>query len=131
MHLITPSVIQSYSLFGESTHLPDVLHCETIAERSVLHDWELALHRHTRLHQVLLIRSGGGMAHLDGKAIPLGANVVVNVPPEHVHAFRFTHGTHQADHGTYLARIFCAVHRTCPGSSRAQHHLAGLGGPTD
>ena len=49
--------IQSYSLFGESQHLPDVLHCETIAARSVLHDWELAPHRHTRLHQVLLITS--------------------------------------------------------------------------
>lgn len=32
------SSIQSYSLFGESQHLPDVLHCETIAARSVLHD---------------------------------------------------------------------------------------------
>ena len=87
------SRIQSYSLFGESTHLPDVLHCETIADRSVLHDWELAPHRHARLHQVLLIRSGGGVAHLDGQALPLVPNALVNVPPEHVHAFRFTQGT--------------------------------------
>jgi len=29
--------IRSYSLFGESSHLPDVMHCETIAQRSVLH----------------------------------------------------------------------------------------------
>ncbi len=87
------SSIQSYSLFGESTHLPDVLHCETIADRSALHDWELAPHRHARLHQLLLIRSGGGTAHLDGKAYPLHANALVNVPPEHVHAFRFTQGT--------------------------------------
>ncbi|WP_298213342.1 hypothetical protein [Acidovorax sp.] len=57
-----PSSIQPYSLFGESQHLPDVLHCETITARSVLHDWELAPHRHQRLHQVLLIESGGGVA---------------------------------------------------------------------
>ncbi|MEQ1597626.1 MAG: hypothetical protein ABL985_21300 [Casimicrobium sp.] len=34
------TAIQTFSLFGESTHLPDVLHCETIAARSALHDWE-------------------------------------------------------------------------------------------
>lgn len=85
--------IQSYSLFGESTHLPDVLHCETIAERSVLHDWELAPHRHARLHQVLLILSGGGTAQLDDQSFALEANALVNVPPGHVHAFRFTQGT--------------------------------------
>ena len=59
MHFSNIDGIRSYSLFGESQHLPDVLHCETIAERSALHDWELAPHRHTRLHQVLLITSAG------------------------------------------------------------------------
>eukprot|EP01041_Mallomonas_annulata_P016616 gene16616-34605_t len=87
------SAIQSYSLFGESQHLPDVLHCETIAERSVLHDWELAPHRHTRLHQVLLIESGGGVAHLDGEQHALAAGALINVPQGHVHAFRFTQHT--------------------------------------
>ena len=87
------SSIQSYSLFGESQHLPDVLHCETIAARSVLHDWELAPHRHTRLHQVLLIESGGGVAHLDGEQHALAAGALINVPPGHVHAFRFTQHT--------------------------------------
>jgi AraC family transcriptional activator of pobA len=86
-------VIQSYSLFGESTHLPDVMHCETIAERSVLHDWELAPHRHVRLHQVMLIQSGGGWANLDEQSVALIPGCVVNVPPGHVHAFRFEQGT--------------------------------------
>jgi AraC family transcriptional activator of pobA len=85
--------IQSYSLFGESTHLPDVLHCETIADRSVLHDWELAPHRHARLHQVLLIQSGGGVAQLDGVTYALTPGSFVNVPPKHVHAFRFQKDT--------------------------------------
>jgi AraC family transcriptional activator of pobA len=86
--------IQSYSLFGESTHLPDVLHCETIAERSVLHNWELAPHRHARLHQVLLVEKGGGSVTLDGKTHALSKGSLVNVPPEHVHSFRFEKGTH-------------------------------------
>lgn len=93
MHISNMESIQSYSLFGESKHLPDVLHCETIAARSELHDWEFAAHRHARLHQVLLLTSGGGMAHLDGHAQPLRPGALVNVPPGHVHAFRFTQGT--------------------------------------
>jgi AraC family transcriptional activator of pobA len=85
--------VQSYSLFGESNHLPDVLHCETIADRSELHDWELAPHRHARLHQVLLIEHGGGLATLDGKTHALTPGALVNVPPEHVHSFRFEKDT--------------------------------------
>jgi len=89
----TPHAIQSYSLFGESTHLPDVLHCETIADRSVLHDWEFVPHRHTRLHQLLLVESGGGVAHLDVRTLVLSPGSLLNVPPGHVHAFRFRKGT--------------------------------------
>ncbi len=81
--------IQSYSLFGESQHLPDVLHCETIADRSALHDWELAPHRHARLHQILLVTSGGGTVELDGASLSLSPGSLVNVPAGHVHAFRF------------------------------------------
>ena len=85
--------ILSFSLFGESAHLPDVMHCETIAERSVLHDWEFEPHRHARLHQVLLIESGGGTAQLEGRVLPLRPMSLVNVPPGHVHGFSFAPGT--------------------------------------
>lgn len=93
MHFSNIGTIHSYSLFGESQHLPDVLHCETIAERSVLHDWELAPHRHARLHQVLLVESGGGTAQLDDARYPLRPGTLINVPPGHVHAFRFQQHT--------------------------------------
>lgn len=85
--------IRVYNLFGESGDLPDVVHCETIASRSVLHDWTLAVHRHARLHQVLLIERGGGEATLDGRAVPLKPMQIVNVPVGHVHGFRFVPGT--------------------------------------
>lgn len=85
--------IRSYSLYGESEQLPDVMHCETIAERSVLHGWELAPHRHARLHQLLLLRSGGGRARLDARELALAPMALVNVPPGAVHAFRFDPGT--------------------------------------
>jgi AraC family transcriptional regulator, transcriptional activator of pobA len=87
------SAIQVFNLFGESGDLPDVVHCETIAARSVLHDWEFAAHRHARLHQVLLIESGGGQATLEGSAHALKPMYVVNIPVGHVHGFSFEPGT--------------------------------------
>jgi AraC family transcriptional activator of pobA len=85
--------IQTYNLFGEARDLPDVVHCETIAARSVLHEWEFATHRHARLHQILLIERGGGLATLEGQTYPLRTMRVVNVPVGHVHGFSFRQGT--------------------------------------
>lgn len=85
--------IQTYNLFGEASDLPDVVHCETIAARSVLYGWEFAPHRHARLHQFLLIERGGGRATLEGRIHPLRPMRVVNVPIGHVHGFTFKPGT--------------------------------------
>ena len=87
------AAIQVYNLFGESGDLPDVVHCETIAARSVLHDWTFAAHRHARMHQVLLIERGGGEATLDGRLRALKPMHVVNVAVGDVHGFSFVPGT--------------------------------------
>ena len=88
-----PAAHGPYSLFGEATQLPDVMHCETIAARSVLHDWELQPHRHARLHQLLLLESGSGVAQLEGQTVALPQLSLVNVPPGDVHGFSFAPGT--------------------------------------
>ena len=85
--------IQVYNLFGEQGDLPDVVHCETINSRAALHDWELSVHRHARLHQVLLIERGGGEATLDGRIFPLKPMHMVNVPIGDVHGFTFVPAT--------------------------------------
>ncbi len=87
------AAIRSYGLFGETANLPDPLHIETIAARSALHDWELAPHRHARLHQLLLLREGGGTLHLEADRLPLQPMALVNVPAGEVHAFAFEPGT--------------------------------------
>jgi len=92
-HFIGTRSIQTYNLFGEARDLPDVVHCETIAARSVLHEWEFAAHRHARLHQILLIERGGGRATLEGRTYPLRTMRVVNVPVGHVHGFSFKRET--------------------------------------
>lgn len=85
--------IKTYNLFGEAGDLPDVVHCETIAARSVLHAWEFAPHRHARLHQILLIERGGGEATLEGRLCRLAPMRVVNVPTGSVHGYAFIPGT--------------------------------------
>jgi AraC family transcriptional activator of pobA len=89
----TAPQIRHYSLYGELEHLPDVMHCETIAQRSVLHEWELAPHRHGHLHQLLILRQGHGVAWLDGTEVELAPGSLVNVPIGAVHAFSFEPGT--------------------------------------
>jgi len=89
----TRSQIESYNLFGEMGELPDVVHCETIQTRSQIHNWEFKPHRHARLHQVLLLDSGGGHAQLDTRACPLVAGSLINVPAGSVHAFVFAENT--------------------------------------
>src|SRR3954462_5773137 len=81
--------IRVYNLFGESGDLPDVVHCETIASRSVLHDWTLAVHRHARLHQGLLIERGGGKATPHGRRGPLKPMQILKRPVGHVPRFPF------------------------------------------
>lgn len=86
----SPSLpIPNYNLFGEAGDLPDVVHCETIEVRSRLHDWELAAHRHARLHQLLLLQDGAGQISLEGARIPLPPGSLANVPKGVVHGFSF------------------------------------------
>lgn len=85
----SPNTVQNYNLFGESDELPDVVHCESIAARSTLHNWEFAPHRHARLHQVLLVLRGGGEVRVEGQMTTLLPSQLVNVPVGCVHGFTF------------------------------------------
>lgn len=85
--------VRDFGLYGEFQHLPEVMHCETIADRSALHEWELVPHRHDRLHQLLLLRAGSGVTRLDDAELPLVPATLVNVPPGTIHDFRFEPGT--------------------------------------
>ncbi|MEP1330174.1 helix-turn-helix domain-containing protein [Pseudophaeobacter sp.] len=87
--MLNASPIRSYNLFGETAELADVLHVETISSRSALHDWRLKAHRHARLHQLLFMTKGGGVAEIDGKQHPLPAPCFVNIPRGVVHGFDF------------------------------------------
>ena len=78
-------------MYGESLQPPDerLIHIETIAARSRLHDWIIRPHRHRDLHQLLLLERGRVEARLDARTTSLRAPAAILVPPGAVHSFRF------------------------------------------
>lgn len=84
-------VIPAFFLYGEPLQPPDerLIHVETIAARSTLHNWNIRSHRHRDLHQILLIQRGKVAAALDDRRLSLQSPALVVVPSGTVHAFTF------------------------------------------
>lgn len=83
--------LPAYALYGEpqQTGLPDLLHLETIAQRSRHYDWEIRPHRHGSLFQILVIASGTVQARLDSAAHRLQGPCAITVPAMAAHGFQF------------------------------------------
>lgn len=83
--------IPNYRLYGEEGARTNVefVHCESIPERSALHDWNIRPHRHDSLFQLLLMRRGSARILLEGGASDLHARSLVMIPPMVVHGFEF------------------------------------------
>nr|WP_024308455.1 helix-turn-helix domain-containing protein [Pseudomonas sp. P818] len=86
------SRVPVFKLYGEDRAwpTPDLIHCESIAERSRLHGWEISAHLHSDLLQVLYIQSGHAEVDIDGQVRVLDEAAVQVVPALCVHAFRFS-----------------------------------------
>lgn len=84
--------VPTYDLYGEehAERSRFWIHCETIASRSRLHQWEIKSHRHENFFQILHIRGGVGEALFDGIVRRLTPWSVVVVPPGRAHGFRFS-----------------------------------------
>lgn len=83
--------IPNYRLYGEDGAQADVefVHCESIPERSALHDWNIRPHRHDSLYQLLFMRQGSARMLLEGRARELRSRCLVLIPPMVVHGFEF------------------------------------------
>ena len=90
-YLKNPSSVPVFKLYGETAQwpTPDLLHCESIAERSRLHNWQITPHQHNGLFQILFLREGHAEVQLDGARETLGAGSVLLVPQMCIHGFRF------------------------------------------
>jgi AraC family transcriptional activator of pobA len=84
--------LPTYLLYGEDAGLPpaDVMHSESIAERSSLHSWEIKPHRHEALLQVFWFEKGEVEILIDGERHALRGPGVITVMPLAVHGFRWT-----------------------------------------
>ena len=89
-----PSIIPSFALYGDpGGDSLALMHIETIAARSALHDWEIADHRHDRSFQLLLVRKGQAVAQVAGRTELLQGPCFLCVPQGEAHGFRFEPGT--------------------------------------
>jgi len=81
-----------FSLYGEHSKPlgPDWLHCESIAARSGLHDWEIRPHRHESLFQILHIARGRAEVLMDGASVAAAGPCIVSVRSMSAHGFRFS-----------------------------------------
>lgn len=86
------TAIPTYKLYGEGGEwpTPELLHHESIAERSIIHNWKIRPHRHHDLFQILYIRSGCAHIRLDGREENAIPPCLVLVPPMCVHGFTFS-----------------------------------------
>lgn len=88
---MTGKTIPNYRLYGEDSTQADVefVHCESISQRSVIHDWNIRPHRHDTLYQLFHIGAGGGRMLLEGTPVDLPVPGLIVIPPMVVHGFEF------------------------------------------
>ncbi len=81
-----------FKLYGETTlwPTPDLLHCESIPQRSQLHGWEIQTHSHSDLVQLLYVQSGQATLHVEGSTRKVESAVLQVIPALSVHRFSFS-----------------------------------------
>lgn len=87
-----PTPVPVYQLYGEGQPwlTPDLVHVESIAARSRLHQWEIRPHRHHGLFQLLWLQRGSAEVQLDGSGDRLLSGSVLLLPQHCVHGFHFS-----------------------------------------
>lgn len=83
--------VPTYALYGETTenHEDQWFHCESIAARSALYDWQIKPHRHDHFFQFLHIARGPAEVLIEGRRTAPPPPAVITLPPRVVHGFRF------------------------------------------
>ncbi len=87
-----PDGVPVFKLYGETAAwpTPDLLHCESIPERSALHEWEIRPHRHGDLLQLLYVQSGTAQLRVEDQLSDVDTPTLQVVPALSVHHFKFS-----------------------------------------
>ncbi|PKM32154.1 MAG: AraC family transcriptional regulator [Gammaproteobacteria bacterium HGW-Gammaproteobacteria-12] len=85
-------LVPVFKLYGETAEwpTPDLIHCESIPERSQLHGWEIKPHRHADLLQLLYVQAGEAELEVEGQVRQVRSASLQVVPALCVHGFRFS-----------------------------------------
>ena len=88
--LATP--VPVFKLYGETSAwpTPDLIHCESIPERSKLHGWEIKPHRHSDLVQLLYVQAGQATLKVEDVINHIDSPSLQVVPALSVHTFKFS-----------------------------------------
>lgn len=83
--------IPAYALYGEFLEqvTPDVLHFETIRDRSRKHNWSIKPHRHRMLAQLFVFSTPDVVVQVGDRRITSVAPMALFVPPMLAHGFQF------------------------------------------
>lgn len=86
-----PGGVPVYKLYGEQEPWPaaDMVHWESIAARSSLHNWHINPHRHVGLFQLLCLDQGRAVVQIDDERFEMRGGQVLVVPPSCIHGFDF------------------------------------------
>ena len=81
-----------FKLYGETGAwpTPDLIHCESIPERSKLHGWEIKPHRHSDLVQLLYVQAGQATLKVEDTTHHINTPSLQVVPALSVHTFKFS-----------------------------------------
>lgn len=87
--------IPDYALYGEAAHDGEArrVHVETIQVRSARHHWKIDAHLHRKLHQLVVVLRGRGIAVAEGAVAHFSPPALTVMPAGTVHAFEFEPGT--------------------------------------
>lgn len=90
-----PSPIPVFKLYGEQLGwpTPELLHCESIHQRSSLYEWHIRVHQHAELVQLLYLHKGQAEIEIEGERQVIKEASIQVVPSLCVHGFRFSPGT--------------------------------------
>lgn len=89
------SPIPVFKLYGEQHDwpTPELLHCESIHQRSSLYEWHIRVHQHAELVQLLYLHKGEASIEIEGETKVMKEACIQVVPSLCVHGFRFSPGT--------------------------------------
>ncbi len=87
--MTVPGAIPTFTLFGETNHFPDIVHCESFSARAQVHGWRISAHRHAHMVQILLINDGHVSVRVDDMRASVDSGQFLFVPAQMVHDFVF------------------------------------------